>query len=120
MRRLFWVGVGAAGAVLVAGKVRAAARRYTPEGVAEQVGETGRRVGGALEEAVQQFRSAMATRERDLVSTLLVEPEAGDAGAVFRRRTDEPDRDRPSSSRRGPAGPGPAGRVDEDEPLYDF
>ena len=77
MRRLFWMGVGAAGAVIVAQRVRQTARRFTPEGVAEQAADVGRRTGTALHEAFGEFRAARAERERELVEALLVEPEGG-------------------------------------------
>jgi hypothetical protein len=77
MRRLFWVGVGAVGTVVVAQRVRQAARRFTPEGVAEQAVDAGRRTGTALREAVVEFRVARAERESELVTALLVEPEGG-------------------------------------------
>lgn len=77
MRRLFWMGVGAAGAVIVAQRLRQTARRFTPEGVAEQAADAGRRTGAALQEAFGEFRAARAERERELVEALLVEPEGG-------------------------------------------
>lgn len=132
MRRLFWVAVGAAGAVVVARRLEQAARRYTPAGVTEQVEEAGRRTQSALKDAVSQWRASMDQRERDLVSTLLVTPEGGDAHA-FRRRDrrehgepgDPAGRRTSTDSRRraaddAAAGDRPSGRVDPDEPLYDF
>lgn len=77
MRRLFWMGVGAVGAVVVAQRVRQTAHRFTPEGVAEQAVDAGRRTGAALHEALADFRAARAERERDLVTALLVEPAGG-------------------------------------------
>ena len=132
MRRLFWVGVGAAGAVMAADRLRKAARRYTPAGVGEQVDAASRATTSALHEAVDQFRTSMAAREKDLVTALLVTPESGDPDAVFgRRRTDRrPTDDRDAGlwaqdatrSRSVPRreSPRPSGRVDDDEPLYDF
>ncbi|MCL3862857.1 hypothetical protein [Actinotalea sp. K2] len=124
MRRLFWVGVGATGAVLIARRARQVARRYTPEGVAEQVEATGRRTTTALRGSVETFRTAMDRRERDLVATLLVSPEGGASGGRHQAATPPQ-----GSSGTGPA-PGtgrspassarPSGRVDDDEPLYDF
>lgn len=113
MRRLFWMGVGAAAAAVAAQRLRAAWHRYTPEGVAEQVEQAGQGVVDASHAAVARFRTAFATRERDLVDQLLVQPEGGDASAVFRRR----DAAAPGA---GAYRTAPAGRVDEDEPLYDF
>lgn len=77
MRRLFWMGVGAAGAVVLARRAKAAVRRFTPEGVAEQASDAGRRVTDALRDAVTDFRTARAERETELVTALLAEPEGG-------------------------------------------
>lgn len=111
MRRLFWVGVGAVGAVVVARRLRQTIRRFTPEGVAEQVGDVGARTTTALRGAVEEFRTARAERERDLVTALLVTPEGGE----YVRRRDRVDEERPTSPHAWPSG-----RVDDDEPLYEF
>ncbi|WP_024288227.1 hypothetical protein [Cellulomonas sp. KRMCY2] len=139
MRRLFWVGVGAVGAVVAVDRLRTAVRRYTPAGVSDRAEDVGRRTTSALRGAVEQFRSAKDQRERDLVATLLVTPEGGDAAAGLdglsgRRRRHDPDPDFTAPAYNTPSGtdeladaeqsPGtrrrPAGRVDDDEPLYDF
>lgn len=132
MRRLFWVGVGAVGAVVTVDRLRKAARRYTPAGVSERAADTGRRTTSALRGTLDQFRSAMDEREKDLVATLLVTPEGGDAGAALdglgrRRRSHDPDPDFTDPPYNTPAdttdhGPTrrPVGRVDDDDPLYDF
>lgn len=113
MRRLFWMGLGAAAAVVAAQRVQAAWRRYTPEGVAEQVEQAGHSALEATHAAVDRFRTAYAAREHDLLDQLLVQPENGDPAAVFGRR-------QPGASTGPGARPGPRGRVDDDEPLYDF
>lgn len=128
MRRLVWMGLGAAAAVVLAERARRLAHRYTPAGVTEQVEAAGQRAGTALHDAAATFRSAFASRERDLVSTLLVQPEGGDAGAVLRRRSGRHTADAAAADDylAGPhdvprdARGGPRGRVDDDEPLYDF
>ena len=132
MRRLFWVGVGAVGAVVAAERIRRAAHRYTPAGVGEQVDAAGKATTSALRGALDQFRTSMAAREKDLVRQLLVTPEGGDADAVFgRRRTDrrptadadaglwaqDATRSRPGVRREAAR---PTGRVADDDPLYDF
>ncbi|NCT90877.1 hypothetical protein GXB85_07940 [Cellulomonas sp. APG4] len=116
MRRLFWVGVGAVGAVLAARRLEQTVRRYTPAGVAEQVEQAGRRTEDAARGVLTRFAAARAERERELVETLLVTPEGGDPGAVLpgRRRAAAAGDDAAGSPAR------PAGRVDDDEPLYDF
>ncbi len=111
MRRLFWMGVGAVGAVVVAQRFRKAVRRFTPEGVAEQVEEVGARTTTALRGAARDFRAARAERERDLVDALLVVPEGGE---YVRKRDRVRDGVPAASAAR------PSGRVDEDEPLYEF
>ena len=116
MRRLFWMGVGAAGTVLAARRLQAAWHRYTPEGVADQVEQAGHGAVAAVHGAVDTFRTARAERERDLTQTLLVSPDGGDAGAVFRRRDGGPTPDRTPTR----SSAVPSGRVDDDEPLYDF
>ena len=110
MRRLFWVGVGAVGTVVLARRIRTVAHRYAPAAVTDQVQAAGRATTGALQEAAQTLRTAMAQREKDLVSQLLVTPEAGDPGAF--RRTAAVAEDGVVVR--------PPGRVDDDEPLYDF
>lgn len=113
MRRLFWMGVGAAGAVVVAQRLRTAWRRYTPEGVAEQVEQAGLGAVAAVRSAVDTFTDSFHTRERDLTAQLLVEPEAGDPSAVFARSRGKGGSAGASASR-------PTGRVDDDDDLYDF
>jgi hypothetical protein len=78
IRRLFWVGIGAAGAIVVTRRLRRAARHYSPEGIAERAATKGRQVNGAIRDAVAEFHSARVRREQELVDALLVEPEAAD------------------------------------------
>ena len=127
MRRLFWVAVGAGGAVMAADRLRKAARRYTPAGVGEQVDAASRATSSALHEAVDRFTTAMAAREKELVAALLVTPEGGDPGAVLGRRGAErhtQDRDAgpwaQDATRSRRTSSGPSGRVDDDDSLYDF
>ena len=96
MRRLFWAGVGAAGAVLAARRVRRVTHRFTPDGVAEQVSDTGARVTSALRVALAEFRDGYRSRQEELVVALLAEPE--EAAARRPREHASPD----------------------DEPLYEF
>lgn len=86
MRRLFWMGVGAAGAVYLAQRARRAVRSL-PETMVGQVEQAGARASSALAAAVTDFRAARAEREVELVEALLVEPAAGaDASAPSGRR----------------------------------
>ncbi|MBC7291225.1 MAG: hypothetical protein H5T83_07805 [Actinotalea sp.] len=123
MRRLFWVAVGAAGAVVVARRLEETARRYTPAGVAERVEVAGERTTQAMGNALERFRAARAEREQELLTTLLVTPEDGDPHAVFgrgRRERDAWEAATPSSAAGAGRSARPTGRVDDDEPLYDF
>ncbi len=137
MKRIFWltvgVGVGAVGAVLLVRRVEAAVRRYTPEGVAEQVGDASRAARTSLGHAAATFRAARAEREAELVTTLQVKPEGGDPRAVFGHRdrspwedpwdrgvADDPRAARAAAPRPARGSARPPGRVDPDEPLADF
>lgn len=133
MRRLVWAGLGAAAAVVAVRRLERVARRYTPAGVTEQVEVAGRRTEEAARGALSRFTEARARREAELVSTLLVTPEGGDPSAVLGRRRDrhrdtlawEDDLEAETShdaagSRAGGRHARPGGRVDPDEPLYDF
>ena len=88
MRRLFWMGVGAAAAVVAAQRLRAAWRRYTPE-ARRRAGRAGRprRGRGRAQRGRTTFTDSFAAREHELTHALLVGPEGGDPLAVFRRRT---------------------------------
>ena len=115
MSRLFWMGVGAAGTLYGAHRLRAAWHRYTPAGVADQVEAAGVGAVAATRSAVDRFQDAFATRQRELVDQLLVTPENGDASAVLGRRHGAA----PAARAAEPASR-PTGRVDDDDPLYDF
>lgn len=80
MRRLFWMGVGAVGAVVVAQRARSALKSLpdaVTDAVTAQVGQAGQRASSALSDAARVFRAARAEREAELVAALLVEPEGG-------------------------------------------
>ena len=111
MRRLFWMGVGAVGAAVVAQRVRQTARRFTPGGVAEQAADAGRRTGVALQEAIGEFRAARAERERELVTALLVEPEGGSVAERRAARDAAAGRGTPARAR----APGSDVDVDDDD-----
>ena len=113
MRRLFWMGVGAAGAVLAAQRLRTTWHRYSPAGVAEQVEQAGQGLVGAARSAAATFTDSFRARERDLTTQLLVQPEGGDPSAVFRRAPG-------AGGHRHPVRARPSGRVDDDDTLYDF
>lgn len=73
MRRLFWMGVGAAGAVVLVQRARKVVQ-HLPETMVGQVEQAGERASSALRTAVADFRLARAEREVELVEALLVEP----------------------------------------------
>lgn len=116
MRRLFWMGVGAVGAVVLAQRARSAVRSL-PEtvtgAVTAQVGQAGQRASSAMRDAVGTFRTARTEREAELVAALLVEP----AGGTERRpRTTGPDRRAPRrDASSDPWDDDPWGPEDDDE-----
>lgn len=98
MRRLFWMGVGAVGAVVLAQRARGAVQRLpetVTDAVTTQVGQVGQRASAALRDAVGTFRVARTERESELVAALLVEPEGG---TVRRPRTTRPERHAPGGA----------------------
>ncbi len=116
MRRLFWMSVGAVGAVVVAQRARTAVKRLpdtVTEAVATQVGQAGQRASSALQDAVGAFRVARAEREAELVAALLVEPEGG---TERRPRTSRPDRGtHPGEAAADPWDDDPWGPAEDDE-----
>ena len=101
---MVWMGVGAVGAAVVAARVRRAARRFTPDGVAEQVdaARCARRDAGS--------REAVAGREAELRHDLLGDVELDGEPPCW--SSPPPVRRREAS----PAGPRPVTRPeDEDE-----
>lgn len=72
-KRLFWLtvgyGVGVGTTWYASKKVKAAARRYTPEGLVERVGDTVSQTSGRVRAAVSEGRAAMRERERELRGT---------------------------------------------------
>ncbi len=75
MRRLFWVGLGAAVGIVVARRITRAAESFTPVAIGEAVGESVREVGDALRYFAEQVRLGMAERETELYEALGVLPD---------------------------------------------
>jgi len=77
MRRLFWIGVGAAVTVAVYRKGRKVVQQYLPATVAERAGNAARDVSDRATTAAGDFRSifseARARREAELTAALLAE-----------------------------------------------
>ena len=70
MRRLFWVGVGAALTVVAVRKGRHLVQQYAPAGSGDAL--TGAlRVGQALRTARDDFRAGVAEREAELLEALV-------------------------------------------------
>jgi hypothetical protein len=74
MRRLFYVALGATAGVLVVRRASAALNRWTPEGVAGQLGGAGERV--ALWWA--EVQALAAAREVELREALGLDPDGDD------------------------------------------
>ena len=70
MKRLFWFGLGIAAGVAASRKARTAARRVTPAGAAENVGEAVRELAAAVGSFGADVRAGMAEREAELYDTV--------------------------------------------------
>jgi hypothetical protein len=72
-KRVFWLTVGYSAGIgtswYAARKVKAAARRYTPEGLGDRVSETVTGISGNVKAAVTEGRTAMREREAELRRT---------------------------------------------------
>jgi hypothetical protein len=102
MRRLFWIGVGAAAAVVVIRKAGALIESHTPAGVAQAAGAV-TVVRKAVRTAREEFTAGLAEREADLRCGLL-----GDADLDQARS--RADTWRANRADRDPAGTAPTGR----------
>jgi hypothetical protein len=69
-KRVFWLTVGYGAGIgttwYASRKVKAAARRYTPEGLADRVTDTVSQTSGKVRAAVSEGRDAMRRREAEL------------------------------------------------------
>lgn len=74
MRRVFWVGVGAAIGVLVVRRAGRVARSYTPQGVADGLAS----LGDGLRDLADAVRDGMAEREEELRYALGLDTEPGE------------------------------------------
>lgn len=66
MRRLFWLGLGAAVGVLVVRKFSQAAQKLTPQGVAQSFAAGLTELAEALRDFVTDVREAMSSQEAAL------------------------------------------------------
>jgi hypothetical protein len=69
-KRVFWLavgyGAGIGSSVYATRKVKAAARRYTPEGLTDRVSDTVTGISRDVRAAVTEGRAAMREREAEL------------------------------------------------------
>lgn len=70
MRRMFWFGLGVATGVAASRRVSGAARRLTPAGAAENVGDAVRELAGAIGSFGADVRAGMVEREEELHATV--------------------------------------------------
>jgi hypothetical protein len=70
MRRMFWFGLGVATGVAVTRRAGGAARRLTPAGAAENVGDAVRELAEAVGSFGADVRAGMAEREAELYATV--------------------------------------------------
>lgn len=71
MKRLFWVGVGVAAGVAASRKASGAARKMTPAGAAENIGDAVRELAEAVGSFGADVRAGMLEREAELRATVL-------------------------------------------------
>lgn len=70
MRRMFWFGLGVAAGVTATRRASRAARRITPAGAAENIGDAVRELATAIGSFGADVRSGMAEREAELYAAV--------------------------------------------------
>lgn len=70
MTRVLWFGLGIAAGVAASRKARSAARRMTPAGAAENVGDAVRELAAAVGSFGADVRAGMIQREAELHATV--------------------------------------------------
>jgi hypothetical protein len=83
MRRLFWLGLGAAVGVLVVRKFSQAAQKLTPQGVAQSFAAGLSELAEALRDFVTDVREAMSSQEAALREAAGLD--SGDSSLASRR-----------------------------------
>ena len=78
MRRLFWLGAGAAVGILVVAQMRKAARAVTPAGIADRAGASADLAAQRAGSFWSDVRSGMKEREAELRSALGIDDGTGD------------------------------------------
>ena len=86
MRRLFWVGVGAAVAAVAVVKGRQVLHRFTPQGVTEELEGQVKGFTDRAKDAVSTFTAARKERELELTESLLGERDVDEARRVRTER----------------------------------
>jgi len=70
VKRMLWFGLGIAAGVAATRKARDAARRMTPAGVAENVGDAVRELAEAVGSFGADVRAGMVQREAELLASV--------------------------------------------------
>ncbi|MBV9160196.1 MAG: hypothetical protein JO309_12325 [Pseudonocardiales bacterium] len=70
MKRMLWFSLGIAAGVAASRKARVAARRMTPAGAAENVGDAVRELAAAVGSFGAEVRAGMVQREAELHATV--------------------------------------------------
>ncbi len=99
MKRLFWLGVGAAAGSYVTRRVTRAAHRVTPVGVGENLADGLRELGAGLGAFGAEVRAGMTAREQEL--TELVERRTGDHVPTYAEALADPATNRARARRAG-------------------
>ncbi|GAA4685467.1 hypothetical protein GCM10023215_20800 [Pseudonocardia yuanmonensis] len=101
MRRLFWMGVGAAAGAYVTRRLTETRQRLTPQGIGADLADGLRELGAGLGAFGAEVRAGMATREQEL--TDLVERRTGGHVPSYSEAVaeDEPARPRGRARRAG-------------------
>ena len=84
MRRLFWIGVGAAVGVLIVRKISRTAEAYSPKGLADSARGSAVGLLDAMREFIEDARVAMAEHEVELTRALTEGRPPVDGGGAHR------------------------------------
>lgn len=87
MRRLFWVGVGAAAGILIARTLSRKARALTPAGMGENLARSFEGIRALAREFVEDVLDAAAAREHELMAEL--DHDQSEPGAGHRAWADQ-------------------------------
>ncbi|NHC46045.1 DUF6167 family protein [Motilibacter aurantiacus] len=70
IRRLFWLGLGAALGALIVRRLTRAAQALTPQSMAQTLADAMRELGAGIRDFGQDVRAAMSDREAELRDAL--------------------------------------------------